>query len=56
MMTPMVTTPKGILTRRQRARRVMRRVWQKMSLPVFFVLFLFGFLYYTTSTIVLYGR
>jgi palmitoyltransferase len=55
-MTPMVTTPKGSLTRRQRARRVVRRVWQKMSLPVFFVLFLFGFLYYTTSTIVLYGR
>ena len=50
MQTPttIIGSPKAT-TRRQRVRRVVRKVWQKASLPVAVVLFLFGFLYYTTT-------
>ena len=48
MQTPttIIGSPKATTTRRQRVRRVVRKVWQKASLPVAVVLVLFGFLYY----------
>ncbi len=57
MQTPttIIGSPKAT-TRRQRVRRVVRKVWQKASLPVAVVLFLFGFLYYTTTRVVLWRR
>jgi len=57
MQTPttIIVSPKAT-TRRQRVRRVVRKVWQKASLPVAVVLVLFGFLYYTTTRVVLWRR
>ena len=54
-LTTIIGSPKAT-TRRQRVRRVVRKVWQKASLPVAVVLFLFGFLYYTTTRVVLWRR
>ena len=58
MQTPttIIGSPKATTTRRQRVRRVVRKVWQKASLPVAVVLVLFGFLYYTTTRVVLWRR